>query len=140
MKYELKNGWTNDTDSQYSMITKTLNPCNAISEHVYHDTTTKTFAEYFTRAVSMAANLKKAYYVGEWGHGDEASDDYANEEYYSNLANAIVNAKVQLSLLWNYDCLGVTEKSFYPSNWGEPRSDMLWSVLENMNTELANYA
>ena len=130
----INNGWTTDTDAQYSTVTSSLNPCNAISEHVYHDTTTSAYSTYFTRAVKTAANLKKAYYVGEWGHGDTSNSDYNNQTYYQNLANAIIGAKVQLSLLWNYDITRATEKSFAT---GDTRSNMLWDVLASMNATMA---
>lgn len=129
--------WTEDTDAQYSTVTNSLNPCNAISEHIYHDTNTSyTFSEYLTRAMNMASSLKKAYYVGEWGHGNTSDSNYTAETYYRGLADAIVGAKVQLSLLWNYDVLDATEKSF---STGDTRSDMLWQVLKDMNATLATY-
>ena len=131
----INNGWTTDTDAQYSTVTDSLNPCNAISEHVYQDTT-DTLSTYFTRSVSTAANLKKAYYVGEWGHGDSTATDYSNETYYQTLADAIIGAKVQLCLLWNYDITGATEKSFRDST---TRDKMLWNILANMNSTLETY-
>ena len=67
-----------------------------------------------------------------WGWGnDSAQNDYENESYYTSMANAIVDAGVQLALLWNFNAVeGSVEYSFSANT---DRGKMLLSVLADMN-------
>ena len=131
-------GWDQwDTNAEYKTVTKVMTPCNTISEHIYFTTRkysggTYSIANYFTRALQTASSLGKGFYVGEWGWGsDSAQSDYENKNYYTTIANAMVNAGVQLSLLWNFNSVeGAVEYSF---STGTSRGQMLLSILASMN-------
>ena len=131
-------GWDNwDTDAEYQTVTNVMTPCNTISEHIYFTTRkysdgTYSLANYFARAVQVSKALGKGFYVGEWGWGsDSAQSDYENESYYTSMANAIVEAGVQLALLWNFNAVeGSVEYSFSADT---TRGKMLLSVLADTN-------
>jgi hypothetical protein len=134
----VKGGWDQwDTDAEYKTVTGVMTPCNTVSEHIYFTTRkysggTYSLANYFTRALQTAKSLGKAFYVGEWGWGSDSSQsDYENKTYYTTIANAMVNAGVQLSLLWNFNAVeGAVEYSFSANT---NRGQMLLSVLASMN-------
>lgn len=127
------NTWEQDSYGEYKEITAKFTPegLDTVSEHVYFQSQ-KTFgqplslAEYLSYATQAAKELKKAYYVGEWGGGD--STDIS---YYREIGNDFVDAGVQLCLLWNFN---IEEASVeYSFSADSIRGKKLFSVLAEMN-------
>lgn len=133
-----ENSWTQDSEEQYAAMCNMFCPgeMDAVCEHIYF-TEQKTFgrdlrlSEYLEILLSMAKDMKKAFWVGEWGGG--VSEDY---KYYSNIAHTFVDAGVQLTLLWNFNLVeGETEYSFSAES---ERGKMLLRVVNEMNERLEN--
>lgn len=127
------NNWAQDSREQFSIITSMFTPdgVDTVSEHVYF-TSQKTFgeeltlAEYLAEATANARNLKKAYFVGEWGGGDDN-----NYDSYRAIGNAFVDAGVQLVLLWNFNMVeGSIEYSFSADS---ERGTELLNIVGEMN-------
>jgi hypothetical protein len=128
-----ENTWAQDSVLDYKKITEIFTPegVDTVSEHVYFTSQTTfgqelTLAEYLQYATANAKALNKAYFVGEWGGG--SSND---QNYYSEIGKAFVEAGVQLALLWNFNVVeGSVEYSFSADT---ERGKMLLSVLAEMN-------
>ena len=89
-------------------------------------TTHPTLAEYLQYATANAKALNKAYFVGEWG-----GSNGADRSYYENIGRTLIDAGVQMALLWNYNLKeGSIEHSFSVET---ERGEMLLSVVEQMN-------
>lgn len=132
------NSWEQDTEAEYAEMTAMYTPdgMDTICEHIYF-TEQKTFGEnltlaaYLSRLTAMAKNMKKAFFVGEWGGG--SSTDY---DYYKGIADDFVDAGVQLSLLWNFNVSeGSTEYSFSADS---ERGRRLLGIVEYMNGRFAD--
>lgn len=129
----VENTWEQDSYEQYKQITAIFTPegVETISEHVYFQSQV-TFGQlldllqYLSCVTQAAKELKKAYYVGEWGGG--SSDDMS---YYREIANDFVDAGVQICLLWNFNVEeGTIEYSFSADN---SRGRSLLAVVAEMN-------
>lgn len=126
--------WEQDTEEQFSTMLATFAPTgvNAISEHVYFTSQTTfgrelSLAEYLEYMINTAKTMKKAYYIGEWGGGNNSE-----VEYYRGIGNAFVDAGVQLVLLWNFN---LTEGSVESSFSGQSeRGKALLKIVGEMNT------
>ncbi len=125
--------WQQDTREQYAQMTAMYAPDGAdvISEHVYF-TEQRTFDElltldqYLAEITAMAKQLKKGYFVGEWGGGNAG-----DISYYKGIADSMVNADVQLILLWNYN---LTEGSIeYSFSAETERGRELLNLVQYMN-------
>ena len=125
--------WQQDTVLEFKKITEQFTPdgIDTVCEHVYftkQNTFGKelTLAEYLQYATANAKSLGKGYFVGEWGGGSSADKDY-----YAQIGKTIVDAGVQLALLWNFNAVdGSVEYSFSADT---ERGQMLLSVLADMN-------
>ncbi len=127
------NSWEQDSYEEYKQITAMFAPegADTISEHVYFQSQ-KTFgkeltlSQYLSYMMQMSRELKKAYFVGEWGGG--SSVDMA---YYREIGNNFVDAGVQVCLLWNYNLYeGSIEYSFSTES---VRGQNLFTVIAELN-------
>jgi hypothetical protein len=76
--------------------------------------------------VQMAREMKKAYFVGEWGGG---SDD--NMASYKEIGNDFVDAGVQICLFWNFN---LNENSVeYSFSADSTRGKRIFAVLAELN-------
>lgn len=127
------NTWEQDSYEEYKQITAMFAPegVNTISEHVYFQSQTTfgqplSLSQYLSYVTQAAKELKKAYFVGEWGGG--SSDDMS---YYREIGNDFVDASVQVCLLWNFNLEeGSVEYSFSADS---SRGQKLFTVLAEMN-------
>ena len=127
------NSWVQDSYEEYKQITALFTPDGAdtISEHVYFQSQ-KTFgqeltlAQYLSYMTRMAKELKKAYFVGEWGGG--SSEDMTS---YREIGNDFVDAGVQICLLWNFN---LNENSIeYSFSADSLRGQRLFAVIAELN-------
>lgn len=132
--HQLKyNTWEQDSYEEYKQITAMFTPegVDTVSEHVYFQSQT-TFGQplslpaYLSYVTQAAKELKRAYYVGEWGGG--SGDDMS---YYREIGYDFVDAGVQLCLLWNFNLEeNSVEYSFSADSY---RGKKLFAVLAEMN-------
>lgn len=129
-----ENSWVQDTQEQYAEMTAMYasDNMNTVSEHVYF-TEQQTFGkmlslnQYLSSITAICKQLKKAYFIGEWG-----SDLESNITYYRNIAQSICNAGVQLSLFWNYNMeKGTIEHSFSANT---TRGREVLNLVKEMNS------
>ena len=127
------NSWEQDSYEEYKQITAMFAPegADTISEHVYFQSQ-KTFgqeltlAQYLSYMTQMAKELKKAYFVGEWGGG--SSEDMTS---YREIGNDFVDAGVQICLLWNFN---LHENSIeYSFSADSIRGQRLFAVIAELN-------
>lgn len=127
------NSWAQDTYEEYKEMTGMFTPdgVDAVSEHVYFQQQT-TFGEelslprYLSYMMQMAREMKKAYFVGEWGGG---SDD--NMASYKEIGNDFVDAGVQICLFWNFN---LNENSVeYSFSADSTRGKRIFAVLAELN-------
>ena len=125
--------WQQDSVVDFKKITEMFAPegVDTVSEHVYF-TSQKTFGreltleEYLQYATANAKALNKAYFVGEWGGGQDP-----DAAYYERIGNAFIDAGVQVALLWNYN---LKEDSVeYSFSADTDRGKMLLGIIEKMN-------
>ena len=127
------NSWEQDTYEEYKHITAMFTPdgVDTISEHVYFQSQ-KTFgkdlslSQYLSYVTQAAKELKKAYFVGEWGGGSD--EDMAS---YREIGNDFVDAGVQVCLFWNFN---LNENSVeYSFSADSVRGKRIFAVLAELN-------
>ena len=132
--HQLKyNTWEQDSYEEYQQITAMFTPegLDAVSEHVYFQSQTTfgqalSLSQYLSYATQAAKELKKAYYVGEWGGGN--NQDMSG---YREIGNDFVDAGVQICLLWNFSLEeDAVEYSFCADS---SRGKKLFVILAELN-------
>jgi len=132
--HQLKyNSWAQDTYEEYRKATAMFTPegVDTVSEHVYFQQQTTfgkelTLPQYLSYMMQMSKELKKAYFVGEWGGG---SDEDMSK--YREIGNDFVDAGVQICLFWNFNLdEGSVEYSFSADSI---RGKRIFDVLAALN-------
>ena len=132
--HQLKyNTWEQDSYEEYQQITAMFTPdgVDTISEHVYFQFQNTfgqplSLSQYLSYATQSAKELKKAYYVGEWGGG--SNEDMSG---YREIGNDFVDAGVQICLLWNFSLEeDAVEYSFCADS---SRGKKLFVILAELN-------
>jgi len=127
------NSWNQDSYEEYKQNTAMFTPegVDTISEHVYFQSQ-KTFGKelslsaYLSYMMQMSKEMKKAYFVGEWGGGSD--EDMAS---YREIGNDFVDAGVQICLLWNFN---LNENSVeYSFSADSLRGQRLFAVIAQLN-------
>lgn len=137
--------WILDTQEEHDKMNLDFHPgqMNVVSEHNYFfeynlsdengARETVTLYEYMKNAVNTYREHGKAYFVGEFG--PSASDGTTTEEknaLMEEMFRTMMSTRVQLSLVWNYDNLGVTEHSFTEK---DERGIFILNLLKTCNEE-----
>ncbi len=128
------NSWVNDTKEEYTIVTELLNPgkIDCVSEHTYFTEHSSfgeelTLEEYLSEAREIAKSLGKAYFVGEWGGGSQSV------EYCRDVADQIVAAGVQLSLLWNFNLEENSVEHSFSAN--SDKGEEMLAIIGEMNSK-----
>ena len=127
------NSWAQDTYEEYKKVTAMFTPdgVDTVSEHVYFQSQ-KTFGkeltlpQYLSYMMQMSKELKKAYFVGEWGGG---SDE--DMTAYREIGNDFVDAGVQVCLFWNFN---LNENSVeYSFSADSVRGQRIFALIAQLN-------
>lgn len=137
--------WELDTQEEHDKMNLDFHPANmnVVSEHNYFfeydisdesgNKVTLSLYEYMKNAVKTYRDNGKAYFVGEFGadtlEGNTPQEKYALTE---EMFRTMMSTRVQLSLVWNFDILGVTEYSFTDK---DERGQYILYLLKSCNEE-----
>lgn len=127
------NSWAQDTYEEYKEVAGMFTPdgVDTVSEHVYFQQQTTfgkelTLPQYLSHMMQMSKELKKAYFVGEWGGGSD--EDMSG---YREIGNDLVDAGVQVCLFWNFNLNeGAVEYSYSADS---VRGKRIFAVLAELN-------
>lgn len=131
--------WTRDTRDQYMEMLGLQNPdpINVICLHAYPATPTDgyfganavDFDGLIKASMEAAKNLKKPFFLGEWG-AQEAQFGGQTKTKFMEILNAIENNKVPLSAMWVFDYPPHdTEEGINVSPNNGPREYMLQEIM-----------
>lgn len=127
--------WQQDTREERRTVTALFYPdgVTAVSEHLYF-LEQQTFGEtlslkdYIGEIRAIAASLGKPYIIGEWGPAGEADDAFC-----AAFARAVLDNRVQLSMIWNFNLEDRIEHSFTADS---ERGAYLLSVVRELDAAL----
>ena len=123
--------WQADTQAQHDQMQAYFHSAgmDVVSEHNYFleyklAEGTLTLYEYMKHAVEVCRADGKGYFVGEFGG--------STLEEYEEMCRTMMSTRVQLSLVWNFDPLGLTEHSYTES---DEKGQFLFPLLKQINAE-----
>ena len=127
--------WTQDTPQERLEITAFLHPegVDVVSEHVYFTEQTTfgrllTLSEYLEEVQAIATSLGKAYIIGEWGNDTDACDAFC-----ADFISAVLENKIQLTMVWNFNLEPGVEHSFTADS---ERGQYLLGLVRDLDAEL----